>query len=244
MTIIKALHGFLGRPSDWIELFEGHSLQDNLQAENLFSSEITDMCQWAEKFNAKELGPHKKALLGYSLGGRLALHALFNKPEQWSSAVIISAHLGMKILEKEYRREIDELWARRFEADSWNELIVDWNNREVFKQDAFCFKRYEKDYSREVLAAALRKWSLSEQSELKQKVSELPMPILWIAGADDLSYAKQALELRLCHPLSEIWIVPEAGHRVPWQHPEKFLLKITQFLEMVYSSHTYKGSHS
>lgn len=98
---------------------------------------------------------------------------------------------------------------------------------------SFKFDRKEKEYSRTTLAQALRKWSLSQQDDLRQKVSSLPMPILWIAGAEDAVYAQQALQLRLSHPLSEIWIVPQAGHRVPWQFPEKFLLKITQFLEMV-----------
>lgn len=233
---IKALHGFLGRPSDWTGLFQGHALQGSLYAEDLFALDIPGMWEWAETFNSRQTKTDKNALLGYSLGGRLALHALIHDSNLWSSAVIISAHVGLNPFEKISRLKIDGEWAHRFENDPWEQLVNDWNKRDVFKQDPFIFKRDEKEYSRVKLAAALRKWSLSQQSDLQQKVSELPMPILWIAGADDVIYAKQASQMRFCHPLSEVWIVPEAGHRVPWQYPEKFLLKITQFLEMVYSS--------
>ncbi|MBA3815289.1 MAG: alpha/beta fold hydrolase [Parachlamydiaceae bacterium] len=235
--ILTALHGFLGKSSDWKDLFQGHILQDKLQSEDLFAENILDMWQWAKQFNSRKAKADEQVLIGYSLGGRLALHALISNPHLWTSAVIVSAHLGLKSSEKMSRGQIDEEWAQRFESDSWSQLMVEWNNREVFKQDSFHFKREEKDYSRAALAAALRNWSLSKQSDLKQQIMELPMPILWIAGAEDVVYATQALKLHLLHPLSEIWVVPETGHRVPWQCPERFLLKITQFLEMVYPSH-------
>lgn len=232
--ILKALHGFLGRPRDWTELFQGHAFLDTLQADDLFSGDITDMRQWAREFNSRQMNTDANVLLGYSLGGRLALHALIYNPELWSSAVIISTHSGMSTLEEKMRRRIiDEEWANRFENDPWDRLMDDWNNRDVFKNDSFIFERVETEYSRAKLSAVLRQWSLSRQSDLQQKVSELPMPILWIVGADDASYVQQALRLRFCHPLSGIWIVPKTGHRVPWQRPEQFLLKITRFLEMV-----------
>jgi 2-succinyl-6-hydroxy-2,4-cyclohexadiene-1-carboxylate synthase len=220
---LTALHGFLGRPRDWTDLFHGHLLQDNLQAEDIFAQYTPSMWQWAKNFNAKQTKIDKKVLLGYSLGGRLALHALISNPEVWSSAVIVSAHLGLNSLEKKNRLAIDEKWANRFEVDPWNELMNDWNHLDVFKHDSFHFERDEKNYSRETLSAILKKWSLSQQDDLHQDVSNLPMPILWIAGAEDVVYARQSMQLRLCHPRSQIWIVPEAGHRVPWQHPEKFL---------------------
>lgn len=230
--IVTALHGFLGRPMDWTGLFQRHALQTKLRTDDLFAKDIPNMWEWADKFNSRYKESDKNVLLGYSLGGRLALHALISNSKIWSSAVIISAHLGLNSYEEKMgRQEMDEHWARRFENDPWEQVMKDWNQRETFKQDSFKFDRKETEYSRTVLAKALRKWSLSQQDDLRQKVSGLPMPILWIAGAEDAVYAQQALHLRLCHPLSEIWIVPQTGHRVPWQCPEKFLLKITQFLE-------------
>lgn len=235
--ILTALHGFLGRPTDWTGIFRGHSLDKNLKSEDLFASEILGLLEWTEKFNSRQIKTEKNILLGYSLGGRLALHALVSSPEIWTAAIIISAHLGLRTpKEKMDRQKLDEEWALRFEHDSWDKLMNDWNKRDVFKHDSFSFERLENQYSRQTLARVLRNWSLSQQCDLRQKISHLPIPILWIAGADDAIYAQQALQLTLRHSFSQIWIAPSAGHRVPWQCREKFLLKTTQFLEMVYSS--------
>lgn len=230
--IIKALHGFLGTPHDWATLFQGHALQDSVHAIDLFSEDIINMQSWAAQFNSKHHTHDKQSLLGYSLGGRLALHLLIDNPKRWSSAVIVSAHLGLDQSEKKQRSKIDAEWASRFENDPWDQLMNDWNHRKVFNH-SFAFERKEKGYSRSILANVLRTWSLSHQEDLRERIAELPIPILWIAGENDLIYAEQASKVQLCHPLSEVWIVPKAGHRAPWQHPEIFLLKLSQFLEMV-----------
>ncbi|MDA7508581.1 hypothetical protein N8488_01170, partial [Akkermansiaceae bacterium] len=49
-------------------------------------------------------------ILGYSMGGRLALHALTAAPEKWRAAIIVSAHPGLVSGQQE-RREEDREWA-------------------------------------------------------------------------------------------------------------------------------------
>lgn len=239
-AILYALHGFLGQPSDWKALLHEHDLQGILQAVDIFNSyPIKSLSQWAQSFNKTvELRRKNKKtphlLMGYSLGGRLALHALIQKPLLWDAAVIVSTHPGLSS-EKERSQKLisDEKWAGRFQNEAWDVLMGDWNGQSLFYNDPFKFERKEEDHSRKVLANVLRNFSLARQDNLIPSLANLNLPILWIAGEKDFPYAMQAKKLSFKHPISRIEIIPDAGHRLPWQIPQQFLTLLIQFLTLV-----------
>ena len=234
-----ALPGFLGIPQDWNFLFPQHP---SIKSLDIFSSfSIEGLWEWAECFNAwvqQKSSNSPRALIGYSLGGRLALHAVLQNPNLWHGAIIISAHPGLKNpTEKEERLALDHHWAQRFEKEPWEPLMRDWNARTVFEKDPFIFKRQEKDYSRNSLACALRKWSLGIQDNLLLELQHLNMPLLWLTGADDSHYSSLANQIVLKHPFSNVLNIPKAGHRVPWQQPEIFHEQLNQFLKGTLCKH-------
>jgi 2-succinyl-6-hydroxy-2,4-cyclohexadiene-1-carboxylate synthase len=221
MTKIYALHGFLGRPHDWEHVLP------QANAVNLFE-EIAPFWQWAESFNISITNPG--VLIGYSLGGRLALHALLNQPNLWKAAIIISAHPGLETeAEKKLRFQQDHLWAERFTKDSWDLLMHDWNAQAVFRGDNLTVRK-ERDFDRLKLASALRVWSLANQENLMSQLSQLDIPIFWIAGSLDSKYSALYDSISLKHPDSKKWIAPNASHRVPWQQPKQFYSQIFDFL--------------
>jgi 2-succinyl-6-hydroxy-2,4-cyclohexadiene-1-carboxylate synthase len=234
---LYALHGFLGTPHDWLALsnkFNALKAQKiKLEAIDLFLYAFDSLECWAEQFNShiRKSETKSRCLLGYSLGGRLALHALLNDPSLWDAAIIISAHYGLDSEEeKKERRFIDERWALNFQEREWTQLMQEWNNQELFKSNKTFFPRVEANYSRDTLSASLRQLSLGTQESLLASISSLQKPILWITGADDLKYTDLAKKMRLAHSLSEICTIPFTGHRVPWEQPERFLLKCEAFL--------------
>lgn len=240
--MIVSLHGFLGRPHDWTALFQGHPLSDHLRPIDLFNDQpIADLWTWASAFNARlraESNPDtRRILLGYSLGGRLAMHALLQDTTMWHGAIIVSSHLGLRSEEdKCKRKEIDDAWALRFESDPWDHLMNDWNSRDTFKNDNFHFNRFETDYSRVTLAKSLRNWSLSQQENLTERICQLKMPMLWLFGSDDITYVNQGisyLQDRLWHPASKAIAISPAGHRAPWQQPQKFLAELSNFINEI-----------
>ncbi len=225
-----ALHGFLGRPADWNLL-----TIDSIQTVDIFSLFAeTGLWNWAEKFNfSRQNQSEKPILMGYSLGGRLALHALLHTPSLWQAGVIISAHPGLSnLLEKEKRLKRDQVWAKRFQTDKWETLMQAWNNQQVFAQSSFTFQRIESHYRRQELASVLQKWSLGRQDNLTQAISQLPMPILWIVGEKDPLHCSIAKTLTFAHPKSAVIVVPDAGHRVPWEQPFQFKNDLKQFLSL------------
>jgi len=223
MSNLVALHGFLGKPDDWNFLhpsFNVHAL--DLSDPQFESKGLVESATIINAF-AKKI-PSPRILLGYSLGGRLALHALISDPHLWEEAIIISSHPGLETeKEKQERLQNDEQWAERFLKDSWNNLMADWNKQSVFNNQPAKSQRKESDYSRKNLAEMLRNWSLGRQKNLKKEIEELTIPLLWIAGEKDTKFSTLAKTLRLRNKKSKVWLAPQAGHRVPWEVQEEFI---------------------
>ena len=190
---------------------------------------------WAEKFNQKVHTVDSLAnniLMGYSLGGRLGLHALLQNPGCWKAAILVSTHPGLKLQEdKTARIASDETWAARFEKEPWEDLIKAWNAQGVFKADAFAFQRHESENDREMLATALRIWSLGLQHDLTDSIASLDMPILWMVGEKDTKFLKIAQELKFKHQKSKLCIVANAGHRLLFEQTEIYKQNVKQFIK-------------
>lgn len=199
--MIVALHGFLGRPADWDFLRDAGFDIDARELDDIPRSGDT--------------------ILGYSMGGRLALHALLDGA-RYKRAVIVSSGLGIDDEgERTQRRQADEMWARRFESDDWETVMRDWNAQPMFGGHARA--RRERDYDREGVVKALRDYSPAVLPPLEPHLREIEIPVLWIAGESDTKYAAVARRAVSLLPNAELWICPGAAHRVPWEQPEAFI---------------------
>ena len=202
--MITAVHGFLGLPSDWNFLREAGLEVDARRA--------------------GDIPPAGDVLLGYSMGGRLALHALLGGA-RYRQAVIVSAGLGIEgETERAARRAADETWARRFESEEWDSLLRDWNAQAVF--GGHSQPRREQDFDRNDLARALREWSPAVLPPIAERLHEINIPVLWIAGERDSRYVEVGRRAVSLLPHAELWICPAAGHRVPWEQPEIFVRRL------------------
>lgn len=229
---LYCLHGFLGNGKDWSML---SALKDvEIIAPDLFMEEspLLPLWDWADAFHQKYIeGKAPGLLVGYSLGGRLAMHLLAKFASSFFGAVIISAHPGLSGQSlKSARLKEDARWADDFEKASWDSLMERWNARSVFVSDVSTPTREEKSLKRARLAEALRIWSLGNQDNLKEAIEQVELPILWMAGERDQKYAEIARKMRLAHLESQILIVNESGHRIPWHQPEAFREKIEIFI--------------
>jgi 2-succinyl-6-hydroxy-2,4-cyclohexadiene-1-carboxylate synthase len=162
------------------------------------------------------------------MGGRLALQDLIDG-DDYDRAVIISAGLNLEDEEeREARRQRDEAWAKRFESDPWDELMLDWNAQPVF--GGHVVERFEQDYDRSVLAQLLRKTSPGVLAPLAPHLHKILIPVLWVAGERDTAYVEIGRRAVSLLPHAELWICPDAGHRVPWEQPHAFHDRLEEFL--------------
>lgn len=248
MKIVWALHGFLGRTQDWDFLEEPLRKKNYiLKTIDIYSS-ISGFDSWAKSFNQEvvSVGAEKNVLLGYSLGGRLALHSLLKSFSEdqvlWSKAVIVAAHFGLESLnQKKERLEKDLLWSKRFLSEDWDVLLKSWNEQKVFQssRSSSLARRKESDFQRQKLSQTLDVWSLGRQQSLLQDLLSFDKlqkcSLLWVCGRQDERFCElyQQFQLQL-----NVWrkeskeieaqqvmefVELEAGHRVPWEASEEFI---------------------
>lgn len=211
MGVIWCIHGFLGRGADWDFLRDAGF---DVKAPSLFTNDTLDDIKPAAD----------DTIVGYSMGARLALQLLQKYPVK--NAVLVSAGLTFP---EPGRRELDETWATRFESEEWTSVIGAWNSQSVFGGRPNPLDRNEADFDRSKLAAALRYWS---PAVLHAAFSSITMPTLWIAGEYDRKYVDAATRAVEKMRNAQLWICPDAAHRVPWEQPEKFIARLREFLQV------------
>jgi len=247
---LHCLHGFLGGPHDWDEfaLSMAQALPDlavpgSLIKADLFGADwlpqTQTLAQWADAYcgsiaqaDTQSSPATPRYLLGYSLGGRLALHVALQHPSLWDGVIIVGANPGLDTEEaRQERRANDALWAQRLGTQPWDTLLAAWDAQPVFAgKPALMPPRLEADFSRARLAESLRRWSLGAQDPLWSALERFSVPLLWIAGAEDTGQAAICRRLQSTVPGMQLWIAPRAGHRVPWEQPQAFAARAREFI--------------
>lgn len=236
---LHLLHGAIGCHDDWVAVSE--YLQSKhlvTESHNLYDYLLDDDCSFAhftrsfiDDLSKLEKNQKSQHLLGYSLGGRLALHALLAAPSMWSKAVIVSAHTGIPVTnrkEREARIKSDLEWSEMATDKSipWSKFLSKWNQQSVLQNHSThptnTSDRMLLEAARDEIARSFTSWSLGLQDDLLEKMSSLTVPILWVVGEDDKKFLRIAVKATEILPNAELRIVKNAGHRVPWEQAEEF----------------------
>jgi 2-succinyl-6-hydroxy-2,4-cyclohexadiene-1-carboxylate synthase len=160
------------------------------------------------------------ALSGYSMGGRLALHALLETDHPWRAAVIVSAHPGLEdAAEREARYAADAVWAARALSAQWQEFLSAWNAQPVLgtalpREPGAAGSLMQR---RREIARSFVDWSLGAQQPLWERLHEITVPVLWVVGEKDAKFRALAERAVALIPRATLAIAPDAGHRVPWE---------------------------
>ena len=234
------LHGFLGRgadwqgfqwpgvimiPTDWMESEYAPTLSE-------VGAQINRMTERAvqDRFGT-EASSVRKILLGYSLGGRVGLHALLEQPDFWDGAILISTHLGLQsAAERMARVTADEAWAQRLENESWPNFFKAWNAQPVFGARDSASLREAAPYPTPLLAQALRSWSLGKQSDLRLRLVEFKRPLLWLTGQEDEKFSLLARNAATLSASGIHRALPQAAHRAPWENRDAFYSAVDHYL--------------
>ena len=229
------IHGNLQQPTVWDTLSEHLEADYEIHKVNLWTAKQSTFWSWAEDFCniVTNVGAQQNHhLIGYSLGGRLGLHALLHNPKLWQSAIIIAADTGLSnALTKEKQLAWDTGWAERFLSEDWQHLIDEWNKLSVFKGFENPNPPLEKDFSREAIAECFVKFSKGHQDDLLSALRALrEVNISYITGRQDIKYSEKGKTLaQTCSAINH-QIIADAGHRVPWENPEAFKVLLSELL--------------
>lgn len=233
--MIWALHGNLGDPGDWAKTVDPLAPLA-IRTISLWERPPESFAKWTKSFFAGlEAESGHRVLMGYSLGARLAMHALLDRPERWTAAIFVSGHPGLGREEERVQRLRNDLaWAERLRAGTVEEFAQAWNAQAVFDGEPPSTRQIEVlSKHREAIAAAFDCWSLGRQEDLGAKLRDCPVPQLWVAGERDPKFA--ALTEGMAEQAKHVSavILKECGHRVPLQKPRELAECVRAFLERV-----------
>lgn len=195
--------------------------------EDLYAKPFQGFDDWTKDFcDRAELAANgeKSVLLGYSLGGRLALHACIHRPDLWQGVVVVGADPGLgSNEEKNQQFTRDRNWADRLKKEPLEQLVREWDEQPVFCGIENSAPRNLEELDPIQLSQQFEVFSKGLQQNLVPALSELKTPpVLFLAGEKDKKYQQIGDELAELCPVVESRWVEDSGHRVPWENPESF----------------------
>lgn len=243
---VLLLHGFTGSHASWSKLAEKLQEQYFVVAPDLPGHGLTDIPEnWrelrlydtADRLNVllNKLSLSKVAVLGYSMGGRLALHLAHQHPSQVMVLILESASPGLHSVEERANRRIrDFKLAEAIESQGMTWFVDFWANQPLFEAQSASQRALENDIRRQHhprgLAQSLRGAGTGEQESLWDILPLLQMPVLVISGTKDVKFTKIAEVMARAIPDATRVAISLAGHTVHSEQPASFYDEVNQFL--------------
>ncbi|WP_324716728.1 2-succinyl-6-hydroxy-2,4-cyclohexadiene-1-carboxylate synthase [Carboxydochorda subterranea] len=177
-------------------------------------------------------------LLGYSMGGRVAMHLALAAPGRVRSLVVESASPGIEDPEERARRRAqDEELALLLEREGIRAFVERWESQPLFATQA-ALDPAVRDAVRadrlsqrpHGLAFALRGLGAGVQQPLWNALGGLRLPVLVLAGEKDARYRHLARRMGALVPGARVAVVEGAGHAVHLERPEAFRSLVLEFL--------------
>ncbi len=241
---VLLLHGFMGASDDWYSVADalsdtfrciavdlpGHGEAVGLPDET-YTAEGTAAALLA---TLDALDVARCHVVGYSMGGRLALYVALRHPERCGRLVLESASPGLRTeTERAERRQIDEDRARAAEAD-FDRFLETWYRMSLFASlkdypevRATMMARRRRNRPDEI-ARSLRGFGTGRQPSLWEDLPRLTVPTLAVAGSRDRKFADLAFEMAVAGP-PVMPLIVRTGHTVHAEQPALFAALVRDF---------------
>jgi 2-succinyl-6-hydroxy-2,4-cyclohexadiene-1-carboxylate synthase len=180
----------------------------------------------------------RTALLGYSLGGRVALHFALEAPQLLWALVLESASPGIEDpMERDARFASDVQLAASIEEQGLPAFVERWQAQPLFASQRSLpaaaleeqrRQRLENDTTG--LANSLRGMGAGAQEYLLPRLHEIEIPALFLAGALDARYAALAPVMAAEVTGASYSIIEAAGHTTHLEQSEAFTGLVSSFL--------------
>ena len=176
-------------------------------------------------------------VVGYSLGGRLALGLLRLAPQRFRTAIILSAHPGLVDPQaRASRRTGDRRWIERLEQQGIAAFVEAWEALPLFAtQGVVPTSRLARQRERRLsqsatgLAASLSVHGLAEMPNMRETIIQYPGELHWVTGAEDAKFSALACEVERWRPSLRLHLLPGVGHNPLLEAPEQLQALLSRF---------------
>ncbi|MEM7673305.1 MAG: alpha/beta fold hydrolase [Verrucomicrobiota bacterium] len=244
--MIFALHGLLGCGADFDPLGRGLDPQFSLYSPDLpghgsrgNEREITldSTISYLRACHARN-APSARVLLGYSMGGRIALNWAVKEPNRFDALILISTSPGIRDpQEREKRLLSDQTWIESLKAIERSAWLKLWEQQPVFKTPAPISKSVGSQVDKQRMLADPDGWIAAMQGLgngvipfLENPLQHCNLPCLLISGEADRKFQKIHTNLAKSPAVNNV-IIEQSGHRPHLEQPLKTALMINKFLE-------------
>lgn len=183
--------------------------------------------------------PPGSVLCGYSLGGRLCLHAALRAPERYAGLVMLGASAGIEDpAVRAERGRADEELAAWMESHPIEAIVERWEALPVFASQSAELVAAQRPGRQSFDPAGLAQLLRSAgQGATEPAWDRLPaIPLLAIAGAWDTAYSEAALALEQRAPNGSAVLISGAGHAAHLERPELAADAIAGLLQTIEGS--------
>lgn len=177
-------------------------------------------------------------LVGYSMGGRLALDFALTYPKRVRKLVLESASPGLETEEERARRRVDdEALAKRLEGEGIEAFVDYWETLPLFESQRSLPPEVRAAHRAgrlrnhpASLAAALRSLGPGSLPSHWSDLSRCTMPTLLLAGQLDIRYVDIGRRMQEGMPDARLVVVAGAGHAVHMEAPSAWVSAVVAFL--------------
>ncbi|PEN24614.1 2-succinyl-6-hydroxy-2,4-cyclohexadiene-1-carboxylate synthase [Klebsiella grimontii] len=231
------LHGFSGDCHEWLTVGQAFGAYSRLYIDlpghggsaNIAANSLAEVGYLVEK-TLNSYNILKCWLVGYSLGGRVAMYFACQPREGLCGLVVEGGHPGLTDENQRLlRRHGDAAWAERFRREPLTQVFADWYQQPVFasldaaQRAALIALRSRNNGG--ALAAMLQASSLAEQPDLREPLRAREFPFHYLCGERDGKFRAIADELS-----ATTHVINHAGHNAHRENPDAVVACLAQFL--------------
>lgn len=246
------LHGFTGSAQSWANLLPTLSAHYRVIAPDLMGHGADNVHYPPERYSMAHvvadvlalcdtLGLDHPHLLGYSMGGRVALACAISAPARFRSLILESASPGLATeAEREARRKSDTALAEGILRDgieafvnTWQALPL-WHTQASLPADVRHAQRRQRLQHHPIgLAHSLIGYGTGAQPSYWDALATLALPTLLVVGEADEKFRHINADMRAILPHAELMTIANAGHTTHLEQPQAFLEAVLGFLARV-----------
>ncbi|EGQ21475.1 2-succinyl-6-hydroxy-2,4-cyclohexadiene-1-carboxylate synthase [Sporosarcina newyorkensis 2681] len=252
LPAIVLLHGFTGSTDTWRETIDILLTQHHVITVDLIGHGRTASPTEPERYQMNEqiedlhqlladLHIEQPILLGYSMGGRVALGYAATYSDQIAGLILESSSPGLGTeAERTTRCVADAKLAERIENEGIEKFIDFWQEIPLFhsqkklsdeKQLAVRLERLKQQPLG--LANSLRGIGTGRQPSYWDELTHFEFPVLLITGSEDEKFENIAREMKRLLPNALHETIKDAGHAIHVEKPRQFATMIKSYLKTV-----------
>jgi 2-succinyl-6-hydroxy-2,4-cyclohexadiene-1-carboxylate synthase len=249
-SIILFLHGFMGNIHEFNEVIE--LLNDDFsyltldlpghgKTQILGDDECYQMASTAQAIInlLDELRIDQCFLIGYSMGGRLALYLSLHFPQRFIKVIVESASPGLAIKTEQLARiksdtQIARKLTRIISKDDFYNFLNNWYQQPIFG-DIKNHPQYQSMIETRLanhplnLVKSLQFMGTGSQPCLWELLPKNTIPILLIVGEKDEKFIDINILITEKCNCTKLQIIPQVGHNIHLENTLKFVQNIQAF---------------